>query len=137
MSRSEIGVKANLVSELLMISYFFIDLLLKKFIFKGEDIWITFIILFAFWACDFMSNKKYNDLVDEASKLMLLKVNQIASKIMLYSIFVIAVFFSANHTRGLDISNLDIGIILLAVLFIQSLSKLILYIYFDKRGICN
>ncbi|MCC0662047.1 MULTISPECIES: hypothetical protein [unclassified Clostridioides] len=137
MSRSEIGVKANLVSELLMISYFFIDLLLKKFIFKGEDIWITFIILFAFWACDFMYNKKYNDLVDEASKLMLLKVNQIASKIMLYSIFVIAVFFSANHTRGLDISNLDIGIILLAVLFIQSLSKLILYIYFDKRGICN
>ncbi|WLD29482.1 hypothetical protein CDIFMA2_33730 [Clostridioides difficile] len=137
MSRSEIGVKANLVSELLMISYFFIDLLLKKFIFKGEDIWITFIILFAFWACDFMYNKKYNDLVDEASKLMLLKVNQIASKIMLYSIFVIAVFFSANHTRGLDILNLDIGIILLAVLFIQSLSKLILHIYFDKRGICN
>ncbi|MCC0632046.1 MULTISPECIES: hypothetical protein [unclassified Clostridioides] len=137
MSRSEIGVKANLVSELLMISYFFIDLLLKKFIFKGEDIWITFIILFAFWACDFMYNKKYNDLVDEASKLMLLKVNQIASKIMLYSVFVIAVFFSANHTRALDISNLDIGVILLAVLFIQSLSKLILYIYFDKRGICN
>ncbi|MCC0673703.1 MULTISPECIES: hypothetical protein [unclassified Clostridioides] len=137
MSRSELGVKANLVSELLMLSYFFIDLLLKKFIFKGEGIWVTFIILLAFWACDFMYNKKYNDLVDEASKFMLLKVDQIASKIMLYSIFVIAVFFSANHTRALDISNLDIGIILIAVLFIQSLSKLILYIYFDKRGICN
>ncbi|HBF6358332.1 hypothetical protein ACTPDI_13510 [Clostridioides difficile] len=137
MSRSELGVKANLVSELLMLSYFFIDLLLQKFIFKGEGIWVTFIILLAFWACDFMYNKKYNDLVDEASKLMLLKVDQIASKIMLYSMFVIAVFFSANHTRALDISNLDIGIILLAVLFIQSLSKLILYIYFDKKGICN
>ncbi|OJT87175.1 hypothetical protein BM535_21000, partial [Clostridioides difficile] len=82
-------------------------------------------------------NKKYNDLVDEASKLMLLKVDQIASKIMLYSMFVIAVLFSVNHTRALDISNLDIGIMLLAVLFIQSLSKLILYIYFDKKGICN
>ncbi len=64
---------------------------------------------------------------------MLLKVDQIASKIMLYSMFVIAVLFSVNHTRALDISNLDIGIMLLAVLFIQSLSKLILYIYFDKR----
>ncbi|EQE32594.1 putative membrane protein [Clostridioides difficile DA00232] len=84
-----------------------------------------------------MYNKKYNDLVDEASKLMLLKVDQIASKIMLYSMFVIAVLFSVNHTRALDISNLDIGIMLLAVLFIQSLSKLILYIYFDKKGICN
>ncbi|CCK88505.1 hypothetical protein V438_12660 [Clostridioides difficile] len=40
-----------------------------------------------------MYNKKYNDLVDEASKLMLLKVDHIASKIMLYSIFLIAVFF--------------------------------------------
>ncbi|EQF23225.1 putative membrane protein [Clostridioides difficile CD160] len=137
MSRSELGVKANLVSELLMLSYFFIDLLLEKFIFKGEGIWITFIILLVFWVFDSMYNKKYNDLVDEASKLMLLKVDQIASKIMLYSIFVIAVLFSANHARALDISNLDIGIILLAVLFIQSLSKLILYIYFDKRGICN
>ncbi|OJT84787.1 hypothetical protein BM534_19440 [Clostridioides difficile] len=68
---------------------------------------------------------------------MLLKVDQIASKIMLYSMFVIAVLFSVNHTRALDISNLDIGIMLLAVLFIQSLSKLILYIYFDKKGICN
>ena len=136
MSRSELGVKANLVSELLMLSYFFIDLL-EKFIFKGEGIWITFIILLVFWVFDSMYNKKYNDLVDEASKLMLLKVDQIASKIMLYSIFVIAVLFSANHARALDISNLDIGIILLAVLFIQSLSKLILYIYFDKRGICN
>ncbi len=65
---------------------------------------------------------------------MLLKVDQIASKIMLYSMFVIAVLFSVNHTRALDISNLDIGIMLLAVLFIQSLSKLILYIYFDKRN---
>ncbi|HEK4723957.1 TPA: hypothetical protein SOK78_004012, partial [Clostridioides difficile] len=100
-------------------------------------IWFTFIILLAFWVCNLMYNKKYNDLVDEASKLMLLKVDQIASKIMLYSMFVIAVLFSVNHTRALDISNLDIGIMLLAVLFIQSLSKLILYIYFDKKGICN
>lgn len=137
MSRLKLGVKANLVSEFLMLSYFFIDLLLEKFIFKGEGILITFIILLVFWVFDSMYNKKYNDLVDEASKLMLLKVDQIASKIMLYSMFVIAVLFSANHTRALDVSNLDIGIILLAVLFIQSLSKLILYIHFDKRCICN
>ena len=99
MSKSELGVKANLVSELMMLSYFFIDLLLQKFIFKGEGIWFTFIILLAFWVCNLMYNKKYNDLVDEASKLMLLKVDQIASKIMLYSMFVIAVLFSVNHTR--------------------------------------
>ncbi|MGO0901733.1 hypothetical protein ACYZFO_06475 [Clostridioides difficile] len=75
MSRLKLGVKANLVSEFLMLSYFFIDLLLEKFIFKGEGIWITFIILLVFWVFDSMYNKKYNDLVDEASKLMLLKVD--------------------------------------------------------------
>ncbi|EQG55493.1 putative membrane domain protein [Clostridioides difficile P31] len=41
---------------------------------------------------------------------------------------IIAIFFEAYCTRDLNISNLDIGIILLAVLFIQSLSKLVLYI---------
>lgn len=48
MSKSELGVKTNLVSELLMISYFFIDSLLKKFIFKDGNLCITFIILFVF-----------------------------------------------------------------------------------------
>lgn len=71
----------------------FYRFIIKKVYFKGGNIWITFIILFDFGACDFMYNKKYNDLVDEASKLMLLKVDHIASKIMLYSIFLIAVFF--------------------------------------------
>ncbi|HCQ6371060.1 TPA: hypothetical protein OL520_002146 [Clostridioides difficile] len=137
MSRSELGIKANLVSELLMISYFFVNLLLRKFIFKGEVTWITFIILLVFWVCELMYSKKYNDLVDEVSKFMLLKVDQIASKIMLYSIFIIGAVLAAYNTRDLYISNLDIGIILLSVLFIQSLSKLVLYIYFDKRGICN
>lgn len=55
MSKSELGVKANLVSELMMLSYFFIDLLLQKFIFKGEGIWFTFIILLAFWVCNLIN----------------------------------------------------------------------------------
>lgn len=137
MSKSELGVKTNLVSELLMISYFFIDSLLKKFIFKEGNICITFIILFAFWACDFMYNKKYNDLVDESSEFILSKVNKIAIKIMIYSIVIISIFFATPYTSNINISNIDTGIILIAVLFIQSLSKLVLYIYFDKRGICN
>lgn len=36
MSKSELGVKTNLVSELLMISYFFIDSLLKSLFLKME-----------------------------------------------------------------------------------------------------
>ena len=138
MSKSETGVRSKLILELLVITYFFIAVLATKYIFKGPSTaslpGLSWLIVFG---CYSIYNKKYNDLVDEASKLMLLKVDQIASKIMLYSMFVIAVLFSVNHTRALDISNLDIGIMLLAVLFIQSLSKLILYIYFDKKGICN
>ncbi len=36
MSKSELGVKTNLVSELLMISYFFIDSLLKSLFLNME-----------------------------------------------------------------------------------------------------
>ena len=138
MSKSETGVRSKLILELLVITYFFIAVLATKYIFKGPSTaslpGLSWLIVFG---CYSIYNKKYNDLVDEASKLMLLKVDHIASKIMLYSILLISVFFSANYTRCLDISNLDIGVILLAILFIQSLSKLILYIHFDRKGICN
>ncbi|MGO0931990.1 hypothetical protein ACTPED_20365, partial [Clostridioides difficile] len=82
-------------------------------------------------------NKKYNDLVDESSEFIPSKINQIAIKIMIYSIVIISIFFATPHTMNINISNLDMGIILISVLFIQFLSKLILYVYFDKREICN
>ncbi|EGT2225139.1 TPA: hypothetical protein JAI98_001570 [Clostridioides difficile] len=56
---------------------------------------------------------------------------------MIYSIVIISIFFATPHTMNINISNLDMGIILISVLFIQFLSKLILYVYFDKREICN
>ncbi len=53
---------------------------------------------------------------------------------MIYSIVIISIFFATPYTSNINISNIDTGIILIAVLFIQSLSKLVLYMYFDKRG---
>lgn len=138
MSKSETGVKSRLILELLVITYFFIAILATKYIFKGPSTaslpGLSWLIVFG---CYLIYNKKYNDLVDESSKFILSKVNQIAITIMMYSIVIIAIFFATPYTRNINISNMDTGIILIAVLFIQSLSKLILYVYFDKRGICN
>lgn len=138
MSKSETGVKSRLILELLVITYFFIAVLATKYIFKGPSTaslpGLSWLIVFG---CYLIYNKKYNDLIDESSKFILSKVNQIAITIMMYSIVIIAIFFATPYTRNINISNMDTGIILIAVLFIQSLSKLILYVYFDKRGICN
>ncbi|NMS90630.1 hypothetical protein HGQ85_11865 [Clostridioides difficile] len=138
MYKSETGVKSKLILELLVITYLFIAVLATKYIFKGPSTaslpGLSWLIVFG---CYSVYNKKYNDLVDESSKFILSKVNQIAITIMMYSIVIIAIFFATPYTRNINISNQNTGIILIAVLFIQSLSKLILYMYFDKRGICN
>ncbi len=127
MSKSETGIRSKLILELLVITYFFIAVLMTKYIFKGPSTaflpWLSWLIVFG---CYLIYNKKYNDLVDESSKF-----NQIAIKIMIYSIIIIAIFFATPYTSNINISNLDTGIILIKVLFIQSLSKLVL-IYFFK-----
>lgn len=135
MYKSRNGIKSKIILELITILYILISVLVNKFIFEGKGtgfipVFISWIIVYG---CFSIYNKKHNDLVDESSEFILLKVNQIEIKIMLYLIFIIALFFATPYTKNINISNLDTGIILLTILFIQSLSKLILFMYFDRK----
>ncbi|MCP8378771.1 hypothetical protein NMF93_17895, partial [Clostridioides difficile] len=79
-------------------------------------------------------NKKYDDLTDEASKCILSRVNNIAIKVLFFSVAIVSIFLV---TLDINVSNLNIGMSLLVILFIQSLLKLILFIYFYRKGIYN
>lgn len=135
-SRLKPDIKTKLIGELVIMTYFLGAVLVNKYIHPGSGTGLTPILIWIIvWGVYSVYDKKYSDIVDEASKQILSNVNEVAIKMILYSIGVIAVFFSTPYTQNINISNLDIGIILVVVLFIQSLLKLSLFMYFDRKGI--
>lgn len=135
-SRLKPDIKTKLIGELVITTYLLGAVLGNKYFHPGRGTGLTPVIIWLIvWGAYSIYDRKYRNIVDEASKKILSKVNEVAIKMTLYSIGVIAVFFSTPYTQNIIISNLDIGIILVVVLFIQSLLKLSLFMYFDRKGI--
>ncbi|MGX8126731.1 hypothetical protein ACWTV9_10745 [Clostridioides difficile] len=135
MSKRQIGIKSTLISETLAVAYCLGATLVNKYFLKGSDIeYIPIIFLVVAVVCQWIYDQKNDDLVDEASKYILSRVNGIAIKVLFYSLVIISVSLA---TLDINVSNLNLGMFLLVILFIQSLLKLFLFIYFDRKGIYN
>lgn len=135
MSKQQIGIKSTLISETLAIAYCIGATLVNKYFFKGSNIeYIPIIIWVVALGCQWIYDKRHDDLIDEASKCILSRVNGIAVKLLFYSIAIVSVSLA---TLDINVSNLNLGMFLLVILFIQSLLKLFLFIYFDRKGIYN
>ncbi|NJJ37310.1 hypothetical protein GSQ51_00705 [Clostridioides difficile] len=135
MSKQQIGIKSTLISETIAVAYCLGATLVNKYFFKGSNIeYIPIIIWVVAIVCQWIYDQKNDDLVDEASKYILSRVNGIAIKVLFYSMVIISVCLA---TLDINVSNLNLGMFLLVILFIQSLLKLFLFIYFDRRGIYN
>lgn len=135
MSKRQIGIKSTLISETLAVAYCLGATLVNKYFLEGSDIeYIPIIFLVVAVVCQWIYDQKNDDLVDEASKYILSRVNGIAIKVLFYSLVIISVSLA---TLDINVSNLNLGMFLLVILFIQSLLKLFLFIYFDRRGIYN
>lgn len=135
MSKRQIGIKSTLISETLAVAYCLGATLVNKYFLEGSDIeYIPIIFLVVAVVCQWIYDQKNDDLVDEASKYILSRVNGIAIKVLFYSMVIISVCLA---TLDINVSNLNLGMFLLVILFIQSLLKLFLFIYFDRRGIYN
>lgn len=135
MSKRQIGIKSTLISETLAVAYCLGATFVNKYFLEGSDIeYIPIIFLVVAVVCQWIYDQKNDDLVDEASKYILSRVNGIAIKVLFYSMVIISVSLA---TLDINVSNLNLGMFLLGILFIQSLLKLFLFIYFDRRGIYN
>lgn len=136
MSNSKYGVKSRLIYEFLVIACFFIASLSNKFT-PGINssgiistlVWIIVLICFSIY------NKKFNDIIDESSRTILSKVNSIAVQFVLYSFGLVALYFSTPFTQHIEISNLNVGIMIVTILFLLVILRLSLFIYFDRKGI--
>ena len=80
-------------------------------------------------------NKKFNDIIYESSKNILSKVNNIAVQFVLYSFGLVAIYFLTPFTQHIDMSNLEVGMVVITVLLLLVMLRLSLFIYFDRKGI--
>lgn len=130
------GVKSKLIGELVITTYIIASALVKKYIQKGDSTGFMPLIIWGIvWGLYSYYVDKKKDIVDELSKHILSKVNEIANKLMIFFLGIIGLFFSTPYTQNITLSNQDIGLTILTFLFIQSLLKLGLFIYFDRKGI--
>lgn len=136
MSNLITGVKSKLIGELTITTYIIGSALVKKYIQKGSSTGLMPLIIWGFiWGFYSYYVDKKKDIDDELSKYILSKVNGIANKLMIFFLGIIGLFFSTPYTQNITLANQDIGLIFLSFLFIQSLLKLGLFIFFDRKGI--
>lgn len=136
MSNSKYGTKSKLIFEFLVIAFFFIACLCNKFIPGINSSGIISTLVWTIVLSGFsIYNKKFNDIIDESSIAILSKVNSIAVRFVLYSFGLVAIYFSTPFTQHIDIPNLDVGIMIVTILFLLVILRLSLFIYFDRKGI--
>lgn len=136
MSNYQYGVKSKLIFEVLLFGFFFLLTLCNKFLpgINSSDVfsalvWMIVLGVFSIY------NKKFNDVIDEASKTVLAKVNSIAIQFVLCFFGLVAIYFATPFTQHINISNLDIGIMISTILFLLVSLRLSLFIRFDRKGI--
>ncbi|HGT1415701.1 TPA: hypothetical protein ACMV83_003481 [Clostridioides difficile] len=99
MSKQQTGIKSTLISEILGISYCIGATLVNKYFFKGSSIeYLPVIIWVLAVGAQWVYNKKYDDLIDEASKCILSRVNDIAIK-LLFFFCSYSIYISCNSGR--------------------------------------
>lgn len=136
MSDSKYGIKSKLILEFLFIAYLFFAALCNRFAPGINRSGIPFILIWVVVMSGFLIyNKKFNDIIDESSKNILSKVNNIAVQFVLYSFGLVAIYFLTPFTQHIDMSNLEVGMVVITVLLLLVMLRLSLFIYFDRKGI--
>ncbi|MGL5756721.1 MAG: hypothetical protein ACRCYC_15430 [Paraclostridium sp.] len=87
--------------------------------------------------CIFLLSNKLGGIVDELSQLILSKINNICIKILVSFILIMVSFLSTPYINVYSINSNVIGMILSLFLLLLSLVRLVLFIYFDRKGICQ
>lgn len=136
MSDKKYGIKTKLILELIIITFCFITAISNKYykVRFGAD-FPVFTSWFVIWIVFLIYNKKFNDMIDEFSKRILAKVNYISSQIFIFGGLLVATYFVTPYNPIKQFQSLDVGILILALLFVLCVFRLCLYIYFNRKGI--
>ncbi|MBZ9637592.1 hypothetical protein [Clostridium sp. FP1] len=136
---TKMNIKLKLAMELVTVLYLLITVLLSKLNLMNSDnfITITNVIWFIMWAIIILNGKRLSGITDELVISILSKVNKIGMNFLVISIAIFGVLLISPIYKDFVISKVAIGIWLLLILFIFTIIRLLSFIYYDRKGICE
>jgi hypothetical protein len=127
----KMNIKLRLIMEVITILYVFLSAVLKNF--GNISMLLTFIWI-VIWCIIFLYGKRLDGITDELVNSILSKVNRIDVYFLIVVIGSFSVFLVSPY-NNLILSKVAIGIYLIFILLIAAVIRLLLFIYYDRKGI--
>ncbi|NMF07622.1 hypothetical protein ACUH7Y_16470 [Clostridium beijerinckii] len=128
----KMNTKLRLIMEVITVLYLFLSILLKNSD-TNISILLTFIWI-AIWCIIFLYSKRLYGITDELVISILSKINRLVVYFLIFAIGIFSVFLVTPYNSFI-ISKVTIGIYLLFILLIATVIRLLLFIYYDRKGI--
>jgi hypothetical protein len=128
----KMNIKLRLAMELITVLYLLASVLLKNL---GTNVptLLTFIWI-VMWCIIFLYGKRLGGVTDELVISILSKVNRIVVYFLIFGVGIFSSFLITPY-NNLILSKLIIGVYLMFILLIATAIRLILFIYYDRKGI--
>ncbi|AJH00273.1 hypothetical protein LF65_03718 [Clostridium beijerinckii] len=128
----KMNTKLRLIMEVITVLYLFLSILLKNSD-TNISILLTFIWI-AIWCIIFLYSKRLYGITDELVISILSKINRLVVYFLIFAIGIFSVFLVTPYNSFI-ISKVTIGIYLIFILLIATVIRLLLFIYYDRKGI--
>ena len=134
----KMNIKLKLTMEVITVIYILLCSILSKenLISSNVTSFLTIFWLFM-WGAILLYHKKLTGITDELVINILSKVNKICLYFLMFSISIISIFLISPHSENSIISNNTLGTGLMIILLVFTMMRVVLFIYYDKKGICK
>jgi len=128
----KMNTKLRLIMEVITVLYLFLSALLKNSDTNIPTL-LTFIWI-ALWFIIILYGKRLRGITDELVISILSKINRVVVYFLIFAICIFSVFLVTPY-NSIIISKVTIGIYLMLILLIATAIRLLLFIYYDRKGI--
>lgn len=133
----KMNVKLNLITEVVTVVYIlFCSVLSKENLISSSEINFLIVIWFLIWWLILFYNKRFTEIperTDNTTVNILSKTNKICLRFLIFSVGVVSIFLISPHNKDIIIPHNKLGISLMAILFVLTTMRLLLFIYYDKK----
>lgn len=134
---SKMNNKFKLAMQLVTVLYLLICAILSNHSLINSSNFINFpiIIWTIMWGIIWFNSKKLEGITDELSISILSRVNNIGVYFLMISVGLFSILLISPVNKNLVIAKATIGIYLMLILFIFTIIRLLVFIYYDRKGI--
>lgn len=134
----KMNIKLKLIMEVITVIYILLcSILSKESLISSNITSFLTIIWFFMWGGILLYNKKLTGITDELVINILSKVNKICLYFLMFSVSIVSIFLISPYSENSIISNNTLGTGLMIILLVLTMMRVGLFIYYDKKGICE